>query len=357
MRSQLLVLLVWACAEAPPPEAVDAHVAVQPLPAVPSPAAPAEPDVVADWEGGEIKAAELTSTMEAELRRLDIKHALARYDRQSRVLERLVLAKLLAERASALGITVPELLQREVEAKVPDPTTEELEAFYPVIQRQLNGATLEQARPLLVEQLRSRAHAEREADFYRELRDRSGVRISLPYPRLPRVELPLTEHDPILGPADAEVTIVQFAEYQCFHCGAAEQTLQRVKEKYGSSVRLVYKDFPASRSATSVSAAVAGHCAAEQERYWEMKSLMLANQRKLGEGDLDRYAMELGLDVDAFRSCSSSGRYDEAIREDLDLGRSAGVSATPTFFVNGIMLQGAQPLDRFEDLIDRELGG
>ena len=163
------------------------------------------------------------------------------------------------------------------------------------------------------------------------------------------------DDDPMLGKKDAPVTIVQFAEYQCYYCNQAAPTLERLMKEYDGRVRLVFKDYPLSNHTAALPAAVAARCAGDQGKYWEMNKILLANQQALLEDDLHGYAKKLGLDMDRFQECQTSGRFEPSIQADLALGNEKGVDATPTFFINGVLLPGAQPYDRFAALIDREL--
>ncbi len=104
-------------------------------------------------------------------------------------------------------------------------------------------------------------------------------------------------------------------------------------------------------------AAEAAQCANEQSKFWEYHDKLFANQRKLSDEDLKKYATELGLDVEAFNTCFTSGKFKSAIRQDEKEGRQIGVTGTPAFFVNGRFLSGAQPFDKFKVIIDDELGG
>jgi len=251
---------------------------------------------------------------------------------------------------------VDELLVAEVEARVQMPTDAEVAAFYPVVERRLEGVSLEVAAPYLRMELLQRAQAERYAVFIEELRSKAGVELAIPYPDLPRADIPIEDHDPVLGPADAAVTIVQFAEYQCYFCQKVQPTVDQLMEAYPGEVRMVLKDFPLSGHGRAIPAAVAAHCAGEQGNYWQMYDVLLSNQQALGDADLVRYGQELGIDEQRYRACLTDGRHEASIYDDMAVARQLGVQATPTFFINGVVFPGAQPYERFASLIDRELG-
>ncbi len=291
-----------------------------------------------------------------ELRNHQVRFLLERYEIQAQALDVLVMEALLQAEAERQGLAdVDALLEAEVDAEVPEPTDAEIRAFWPVLERQMRGATFEEARPVVVDELVRRAREERYAAFLDELRRRADLRIRLPYPELPKAEVPVAAHDPAMGPEDAPVTVVQFAEYQCFYCARVTETLDQLVATYGERVRVVWKDFPLSSHGRAIPAAVAAHCAGEQGRYWEMNRLLLDHQHALSDADIAGYAGDLSLDGEAFQACLTSGRFESAIRADVDVGEALGVEATPTFFVNGVLLSGAQPYERFASLVEREL--
>ncbi|MFN8377715.1 MAG: thioredoxin domain-containing protein [Anaerolineae bacterium] len=164
-----------------------------------------------------------------------------------------------------------------------------------------------------------------------------------------------TEGDPAKGPADAPVTIVEFADFRCGYCRRfLDQTITPLLDTYGESVRFVYRDYPILGS-DSVAAAFAGECAAQQDKFWEFHDLMYANQDNLTTEAFTQYATDLGMDVDAFSACLDSDEAAAMVQRDYQAGQTLGVSGTPTFFINGKMLVGAQPYQAFAQMIDAEL--
>jgi len=311
---------------------------------------------VATWEGGSITAADLHAHVGDELRNQEIRYLLERYEVQSRALDVLVMERLLQDEVERRGLQdVNALLRAEVDERVPEPTEAEIEAYWPVVERRFRGATLDEARPVVVSELVRRAREQRYAEFVQEMKARNGLQIVLPYPDLPKVEVPVEAHDPHRGPSQAPVTIVQFAEYQCYYCNKVEPTIDRLFEAYPGQIKLVWKDYPLSNHGRAMPSAVAAHCAGEQGHYWEMSEMLLANQHAMSDGDIAGYARDLGLSPEPFQTCMSSGRYEPLVLEDQRLGKSLGIEATPTFFVNGVLVSGAQPYDRFRSLVEREL--
>jgi protein-disulfide isomerase len=153
----------------------------------------------------------------------------------------------------------------------------------------------------------------------------------------------------------APVTIVEFFDYQCPFCLKTNPALEEAIRKRPGKVRLVLKHLPLASHPDSVLAHQAALAAGEQGHFWEMHDLLFANQQKIKMPDLLRYAQQLHLDVPRFRQRLESRHFERAIREDAVLGDALGVSATPSFFINGQTLVGFFPAERFERAIDEAL--
>jgi len=168
------------------------------------------------------------------------------------------------------------------------------------------------------------------------------------------------DDDPFEGSADAPVTIIEFSDYECPFCARFNsQTLPALREQYieTGKVKHVFRDFPLGFHAKAQKAAEAAECAEEQDKYWEMHDKIFENQSAMGVADLKQYAADLGLNSGEFDECLDSGEMAEEVQKDLADGSKYGVSGTPTFFVNGVKLVGAQPFSAFQNLIEAELEG
>lgn len=164
------------------------------------------------------------------------------------------------------------------------------------------------------------------------------------------------DDDPWLGAPDAGVTIIEFSDFACPYCAQAASTLERVLSRHEGEIHLVFRDFPLEQlDPHAFTAALAAECADEQGKFWEMHDLLFQNQNALSEQDLLSYGHELGLDEDNFVSCLNSPEMAAEIRADKAQGTAYGVVGTPTFFVNGRMLVGNQPLSVWEDYIEAAL--
>ena len=167
---------------------------------------------------------------------------------------------------------------------------------------------------------------------------------------------------PVLGNNDAEITIIEYSDYECPFCSRFyQQTELLLRSEYidTGKVRIAYKDFPLSSiHQNAQKAAEASRCAGEQGKYWEMHDLMFEKQSEWssqGVAKLKEYATELGMNQENFNSCLDTGKYASAVLKDFNEGSSLGVSGTPSFFINGIQIVGAQPYSVFKQIIDQEL--
>jgi protein-disulfide isomerase len=117
----------------------------------------------------------------------------------------------------------------------------------------------------------------------------------------------------------------------------------------------VFKDFPLPNHAQAFKAAEAALCAGDQGKYWEMHDRLFADQRALEVPALKNSATSLGLDMGTFNQCLDSGAHQSHVQADLDLGEKMGVNSTPTIYINGRAVIGAQPFEVFKAIIDEEL--
>jgi len=161
-----------------------------------------------------------------------------------------------------------------------------------------------------------------------------------------------------IGPEDAPITIVEFSDYQCPYCRRwHDEVYQPLLNAYPGKIRLVYRHLPlTSIHPDAFSAAEASMCAGEQNAYWQYHDKLFGSET-LGNNVYIQYAQDLGLDMDTFETCITDHKYQAAVQADSDFAVNLGVRSTPTFFINGLAVVGAQPLNIFEQVIDQELAG
>ncbi|HVU52707.1 MAG TPA: thioredoxin domain-containing protein [Polyangia bacterium] len=160
---------------------------------------------------------------------------------------------------------------------------------------------------------------------------------------------------PTLGPSNAKVTLVAFSDFQCPFCSRAVPTLKQVEDTYKGKIRVAFKNMPLPFHDKAHLAAEAALAANEQGKFWEMHDKLFANQQALDRPALEKYAEELGLNMSKFRAALDSGKFKERVDREAKEGNGFGATGTPTFFINGHILVGAQPFDAFKTAIDAEL--
>lgn len=178
-----------------------------------------------------------------------------------------------------------------------------------------------------------------------------------PEPQYTRYEIP-TEGYPSLGPADAPITIVEFSDFQCPFCRRFhEETYQALLDAYPGQIRFVYRNLPlTSIHPDAMPSAVASLCANDQNAYWDYHGKLFSSET-LTRDTFVQYAADLSLNVDEFTACLDSGKHDDFIQQDMNFALDLGVQSTPTFFINGLAIVGAQPISAFQQIIDLELTG
>jgi protein-disulfide isomerase len=160
-----------------------------------------------------------------------------------------------------------------------------------------------------------------------------------------RLTPPVSERDHVLGPADARVTLVEFGDYECPHCGALHPVIEAARKAFGGNLRFVFRHFPLRSSHPhALAAAKAAEAAGEQGRFWEMHQRLYQRQTELEDADLLRHARKIGLDEARFERELAARNHEVRIREDLASASQSGASGTPSLFINGELYQGS--LDR-----------
>lgn len=171
-------------------------------------------------------------------------------------------------------------------------------------------------------------------------------------------KVPVQGDEPMKGSKDALVTIVEFSDFECPFCGRVEPTIDQVLSKYGDDVRVVWMNNPLPFHKNAMPAAIASleaHRQKGDKGFWAMHKKMFENQRGLTQDNLEKWAKELGLNAKQFKAALDDKKFEDVIKKQQALAKSLGASGTPSFFVNGRNLRGAQPLTAFTALIDEEL--
>lgn len=185
---------------------------------------------------------------------------------------------------------------------------------------------------------------------------KTPVEVYIEKPRRPSFAIDVGSA-PTAGGKDAKVTIVEFSDFQCPYCAKGSDLLKAIKKKYGNKVKVAFKNFPLPFHNHAEKAAVAGLCANEQstDAFWKLHDSMFAHQDSLDEAGLKKLAKDVGIKMDAFEKCLAENRHLDRVKADMEEGKKIKVKSTPTFFVNGQLINGAQPIEVFSEIIDEEL--
>jgi len=170
------------------------------------------------------------------------------------------------------------------------------------------------------------------------------------------LKIPVTQHDHIRGPADAPITLVEYGDYECPHCGLAHPIVNAVQEHFARRLRFVFRHFPLNQIHPNAEAAAeSAEFAGARGRFWEMHDGIYDNQDRLGLPLLLALAVRLGLSEPELRNALASGEYEPKVRVDFLGGVRSGVNGTPAFFINGERHDGTYEFDDLVAAIERRL--
>ena len=156
-----------------------------------------------------------------------------------------------------------------------------------------------------------------------------------------QLTVPVTERDHSLGPSNAPVTLVEYGDFECPHCGRAHPIVQGIRRYMGEQLRFVYRHFPLVEAHPHAEhAAESAEAAGAQGRFWEMHDILFRNQHALEDEDLVLYAARIGVDAQRVARELAAGTHARKVRDDFRGGIRSGVNGTPTFFINGSRFDG-----------------
>lgn len=298
----------------------------------------------------EVTNAELQDGIESELFEAESKVFEIKFNR----LKSILLQKYMDKDARKAGLSNDEFLEKHI-AKSVTISEKEIDAF---IKDQ--NIPAEHINPQVREKIKNYLEMERKKEavdnWIAEQTKKTPVEVYITKPRRPTFPVE-AGNAPIAGGKDAKVTIVEFSDFQCPFCAKGADLLKEIKKKYGNKVKVAFKNFPLPFHNHAEQAAVAGLCANEQgaDYFWKMHDAMFANQEALDPEGLKKTAKAIGLKMDGFEKCLAENKYLPQVKSDIEDGRKVKVKSTPTFFINGQLINGAQPMEVFAEIIDEEL--
>lgn len=299
----------------------------------------------------EVTNAELMNGIESEV----FEHESKAFEVKFNKLRSVLLEKLIDKDPRKKGISTDEFITKYV-AKDVNISDKEIDAFV-----KDQNIPDEHINPQVREKIKNYLEIERKKEavdkWLAEQTKKSPVEVYVAKPRRPTFPVE-AGNAPFAGGKDAKVTIVEFSDFQCPFCAKGADLLKQIKAKYGKSVKVAFKQFPLPFHNHAEQAAVASLCANEQspELFWKMHDEMFANQETaLDPEGLKKTAKKIGAKTDAFEKCMTENKYLSQVKADMEEGKKIGVKSTPTFYVNGQLVSGAQPLEVFAEIIDEEL--
>ena len=306
--------------------------------------------VVAKMGEVEITEAELNDGIEAEVYEAEQKLFEVKFNR----LRTLVMQKIMDKDPKKKDLSNDEYLEKYI-AKGISVSEKEIEAF---IKKQ--QIPQEHLNPMVREKIKGYLEMEKRKEatdtWLAQQTSKNPVEVYIQKPRRPTSNVEVG-NAPVMGGKNAKVTIVEFSDFQCPFCSRGAQVMTDLKKKYGDKIQIAFKNFPLPFHNQAEGAAVAGLCANEQSSslFWKMHDEMFANQDQLSVDALKNLAKKIGVKSESFDVCLTSNKYLDQVKKDMEQGKNLKVKSTPTFFVNGQLVNGAQPVEVFSELIDEEL--
>ena len=163
----------------------------------------------------------------------------------------------------------------------------------------------------------------------------------------------ITKNDKVQGDASAQITLLEYGDYQCPSCAQAFVIVKKVQKHFGAELKFVFRNFPLEQHEFAEMAAETAQFASSQGKFWEVHDLLYKRQKDLSEELFLDVAEELGLDGEALAQALDEGKYTERVEEDLKSGERAGVHGTPSFFINEQPLTGSYDYDSLVEAIEK----
>ena len=301
-------------------------------------------EVVATVGGVKVTMGELEQEESGKLLNAHYKY----YEQETRALNDLIDKRLLEQKAKSENLTVDQLVDRDINSQVKDPSEDQMRVYYEGLD---NDQPFEAVRGKILEKIRQVRTQKARAAYVKALRAQSAVSIAL---LPPSMQVNTAQNSQMMGPADAPVSLIEFADYECPYCQKAAPDVQKLKAEYGNKISVAFKDFPLAMHARAEKAAEAARCASKQGKFWEYHD-ELFHSKELDVDQLKAQADALKLNSAEFDKCLDSSEEADAVERDRKEGLRLGINGTPAFFVNGYFLSGAADYNTLHQLIEQQL--
>lgn len=305
--------------------------------------------VVATYNGKNLRASEAFAPIKTRL--FDLEDEVYRTKEQA--IMDAIEQKLIDSEARKQNVTVEQLLEKETGGDTGEVTDKEIGEFLASKNLSLDDPRIK--KDDVREYLKYRRRFEKRQGFVAGLKKNANVKILVKEPDAPKLTVD-TEGYPSWGNAKAPVTIVEFSDFECPFCSRALPILAQIKKEYGpDKVRIIFRDMPLPSHSRAIPAALASHCANEQGKFWEFHDTLFGNQSQLQDKDLKAVAKTLKMDEAKFNECFDTKKHMAVVEKSRREAEGLGIQATPSFVINGSLIQGAQPFEKFKAKIDKAL--
>ena len=307
--------------------------------------------VALTYAGKNILETEFLTGIQNEVYELEKKIYELKLDRAKAI----VVEQLVNQLAKAKNLTSDAYLEQEIASKA-SVSQADIDSFVKqrnIPKEHLNDELKERVRQFLLQEKKK----EMVDSWMNEQLKKSPVTVYFTKPQRPIFDVKVGD-GPILGKKSAPVAVVEFSDFQCPYCAKGSKIMHDLKKKYGNKIKVAFKNFPLSFHRQAKGAAHAGLCVFEQsnDRFWDLHDHMFDNQQSLKEEELELAVAKLeGINLDSYKKCMKSKKYTASIDQDIAQGNKLGIKSTPTFFVNGKLVNGAQPIEVFSELIEEDL--
>ena len=317
----------------------------------------ADPSAVATVGGRAISQEDMQQALKQQLYGVESQ----RYEIEKQWVDQRVDSLLLDQEAAARKLSREALEKKEITDKTTAVTESDIKKFYDQNKDQFRSApdqkepdALDKVKERIQDYLQKQNAAQRRSDYLAELRKKTPVTVRLVKPEPPKIAVSYGPQDPVLGDANAPVTILEFTDFQCPFCVRSQDTLHELLKKHPHDIKIVTRNYPLPFHNRARPLALAVLCAKEQGQYEPYR------EKVFGKTDLDDKALveeagKLKMDKAAFEKCFTTQKYGPQIDKDIAEASTFGVNGTPAFFINGYALSGAQPVENFEELIRKAL--
>jgi protein-disulfide isomerase len=312
-------------------------------------AAPSE-GIVASIGGEQVAEKDFNKGIESDLFEAEMKIYEIKFAR----LQAMLLEKFMSKDPNKKNLSNDEYLAKFISKDI-KVTDKDIQKF--IADRQIPK---EQINPEITDRIKQYIEMEHKKEsvekWLAEQVNKSKVEIYIKKPKRPVFDVNIADA-PFKGKADAKVTIVEYSDFQCPFCSKAAKTVAELEKKYGNKIKIAFKNFPLPFHNQARFAAEAGLCAKEQDNksFWKMHDAMFADQTKLDRESILATAKKVGLKEADFVKCLDAHLMLVKIDADVKEGQEISIKSTPTFFINGQLFSGAQPIEAFSEIIDEEL--